>query len=155
MYKDMIKEAQKMGKANEDTMWKSIDHIDELLEKLCEDHPEAYQKFIRQEHENLYGPHFDHHFAEKTIEGISYTDSDNMKKSGAHWTAEQVEAAWARRHFKPDVTKWDKWVAANAIYADLCRELDENQILAAAYLFFFADEDYPRPGKVWEYFAHM
>ena len=136
-------------------MWKSIEHVDGLLEKIKEAHPDIYKHFIREEHEILNGPHFDCTIATDTVEGLRYTDSEGEERHGGHWTAEQVEAAWARKAFKPGVTKWDKYVAANAIYADLCKEFDDEHVLAAAYLFFFADEDWKGDGKIWHYFMNV
>lgn len=152
MYKKMIEEARKTGRASEDAMWKSVENVEELLEDLREEHPEKYWHFIRKEHEVLNGPHFDCHFAKHTVEGLEYTDAEGVRQTGAHWTPEQVEAAWARKAFKPGTTPWDKYVAANAIYADLCKEFSDEDVLKAAYLFFFADEDWKGDGKVWQYF---
>lgn len=152
MYRKMIEEARKAGRANEDTMWKSVENVEELLEDLREEHPEKYWHFIRKEHEALNGPHFDCQFAKHTVEGLEYTDAEGVRQTGAHWAPEQVEAAWARKAFKPGTTPWDKYVGANAMYADLCKEFSDEDVLKAAYLFYFADEDWKGDGKVWQYF---
>ena len=46
-----------------------------------------------------------------------------------------------------------QYVAFNLMYSDLCRKFDDGQILDAAWLFYFADEDWPNGGstKVWDY----
>jgi hypothetical protein len=151
-YRTMIEEARRTGKAGEAAMWASIESVGELLEELEEEHPERYWHFMRRAHESLNGPHFDCQFAKYTVEGLSYTDADGMHQTGPHWTPEQVEAAWARKAFKQGTTPWDKYVGANAMYADLCKEFGDEDILKAAYLFFFADEDWVGDGKVWQYF---
>lgn len=152
MYKRMIEEARKTGRASEDAMWKSVENVEELLGDLREEHPEKYWHFIRKEHEALYGPHFDCQFAKYTVEKLEYTDAEGVRQTGAHWTPEQVEAAWARKAFKAGTTPWDKYVGANAMYADLCKEFSDEDVLKAAYLFYFADEDWKGDGKVWQYF---
>lgn len=152
MYKKMIEEARKTGRANEEAMWRSVENVEELLEEIKEHHPDMYHHFIRKEHEALNGPHFDCHFAKHTVEGLEYTDAEGVRQTGAHWTPEQVEAAWARKAFKPGTTPWDKYVGANAMYADLCKEFSDEDVLKAAYLFYFADEDWRGDGKVWQYF---
>lgn len=152
MYRKMIEEARKTGRASEDAMWKSVENVEDLLEDLREEHPEKYWHFIRKEHEVLNGPHFDCHFAKHTVEGLEYTDAEGVRQTGAHWTPEQVEAAWARKAFKAGTTPWDKYVGANAMYADLCKEFSDEEVLKAAYLFYFADEDWKGDGKVWQYF---
>lgn len=151
-YRTMIEEARRTGKAGEAAMWASIESVGELLEELEEEHPERYWHFMRRAHESLNGPHFDCQFAKYTVEGLEYTDADGMHQTGPHWTPEQVEAAWARKAFKAGVTKWDKYVGANAMYADLCKEFSDEDVLKAAYLFYFADEDWKGDGKVWQYF---
>lgn len=148
----MIEEARKTGRANEEAMWRSVENVEELLEEIKEHHPDMYHHFIRKEHEVLNGPHFDCQFAKYTVEGLEYTDAEGVRQTGAHWTPEQVEAAWARKAFKPGTTPWDKYVGANAMYADLCKEFSDEEVLKAAYLFFFADEDWGGDGKVWQYF---
>ncbi|MBO7171779.1 MAG: hypothetical protein J6V52_02345 [Bacteroidaceae bacterium] len=152
MYKNMIQEARKTGRANEDAMWRSVENVEELLEDLRQANPEKYWHFMRKAHESLNGPHFDCQFAKYTVEGLEYTDAEGVRQKGAHWTPEQVEAAWARKAFKPGTTPWDKYVGANAMYADLCKEFSDEDVLKAAYLFFFADEDWKGDGKVWQYF---
>lgn len=152
MYKKMIEEARKTGRASEEAMWRSVENVEELLEEIKEHHPDMYHHFIRKEHEALYGPHFDCQFAKYTVEGLEYTDAEGVRQTGAHWTPEQVEAAWARKAFKPGTTPWDKYVGANAMYADLCKEFSDEEVLKAAYLFYFADEDWKGDGKVWQYF---
>lgn len=45
---------------------------------------------------------------------------------------------------------WDKYVAFNAFYSDMCQILEDDMILKAAYKFFFQDEDAAQ-GKIWKY----
>ena len=47
-YKQMITEARQEGRANEATMWASIEAVDEMLEELKEKHPEKYWHFYAQ-----------------------------------------------------------------------------------------------------------
>ena len=52
---------------------------------------------------------------------------------------------------------WDKFVAFNAMYADLCRFMDEDEIIKAAYAFYFHDDDWQNDGdctKIWDYMTH-
>lgn len=152
MYRKMIEEARKTGRASEESMWKSVENVEALLDKIKEHHPEMYYNFIRDEHEALNGPHFDCHFGNLTVAALAYTDAEGERRTGQHWSVDQVEAAWGRKAFKPGTTPWDKYVAANAMYADLCKEFSEEDVLKAAYLFYFADEDWKGEGKVWHYF---
>jgi len=56
--------------------------------------------------------------------------------------------------FPQGTTPWDKYVAFNSFYSDMCTVYDEPSILKAAYRFYFADEDAPA-GKIWEYMTAM
>lgn len=82
--------------------------------------------------------------AAEIVGNIFYTDKDGNEHHGGHWNVEQVEVLTKGMSFADCVTKWDKYVALNAMYADLCKILvAEQQIVAAAHAFFFADEDAP------------
>ena len=100
------------------------------------------------------GGHFDEEKAKEAVSRIRYTDKANMKHEGAHWTPEQIESATAQMKFPEGTTKWDKYVAFNSFYADLCRVLDEPTIVKAAHAFYFDDEDAP-DGKVGKYVKAM
>jgi hypothetical protein len=151
MYKKMIMQAKAEGKASEDSMWKEIEHVDGLLEELKAEHPDLYWKYLRKAHMHLYGPHYAPEFAEYDISQMHSTDKNGVKHIGAHWTRQQVVTEWQGKVFPPGTTDCDKWVAANAFWHDLHREFEDGDILKAAYLFFFADEDSKSKGKVWDY----
>lgn len=52
--------------------------------------------------------------------------------------------------FPNGTTEWDKYVAFNSFYSDLCLVFSTEEIIKAAYRFFFQDED-AGAGKVWNY----
>lgn len=149
-YKDLIKNAKANGVASEKAMWQSIDNLNDVLCVIKEEHPELYMAFMRKQHESLYGPHYDRHFADADVEKIRYTNASGEKKSGAHWNMDQILDATKSMPFPQGTTPWDKYVAFNSFYADMCAVLDEATLLKAAFRFYFADEDAP-VGKVWEY----
>lgn len=151
MYKKMIEEARVAGKANEQAMWAEIDHVAELLGEIKSEHPEMYWEYIRKAHENMYGSHYTPEFAEYDIEQMHSTDASGVRHTGAHWTKQQVLSVWSGKLFPTGTTDCDKWVAANALWHDLHKKFNDEQVLEAAYLFFFADEDYTTNGKVWDY----
>ena len=152
-YKDLIKNAKANGVATEKAMYESIDSLNEMLCMMKEEHPQMYWDFMRKQHENLYGCHYDKHFAEMDVEKIRYTVGGE-KKTGAHWSVDQIEEATRNTSFPSGTTKWDKYVAFNSFYADLCTVLDEAQVLKCAHRFYFADEDAPN-GKIWVYMGAM
>lgn len=148
-YKKMVEQAQRDGVATTDKMWQSIKAVGEMMESVPE---EVAKRFARKQHEILYGCHYDQQFAADDLEAVHYTDRDGYERNGAHWSADDVEEAMKGVSLPASVTKWDKWVAANVMYADLCREMGDDGILTATKLFYFMDEDWPTPdAKVWQY----
>ena len=88
------------------------------------------------------------------VEKIRYTNAAGEKKTGAHWNVDQILEATKSMPFPQGTTSWDKYVAFNSFYADMCVVLDEATLLKAAFRFYFADEDGPS-GKIWEYITAM
>ncbi len=74
-----------------------------------------------------------------------------MVASRPHWTPEQVTQATFGKKFTEGTTEWDKYIAYNNTYADLCKVLTDEQIMKAAYALWFADEDWHSDGKIWDY----
>ena len=153
-YKDMIRDAKANGVASDKAMWQSVDTLSDMLCILRDEHPDEYWRFMRKQHSILYGNHYDRNFAEMDVEGIRYTGPSGEKRTGAHWTADQIEEAARGMSFPSGTTKWDKYVAFNSFYADMCMVCDDAQILKGANRFYFADEDAPQ-GKIWVYMAAM
>lgn len=152
-YKDMLVRAQQQGQASEKLMWESVDSLSEMLCVIKREHPDMYWAFLREQHGVLYKKHYDQEFAEWDVSQISYTDKAGNPKHGAHWSVEQVESATAHMKFPIGTTKWDKYVAFNAAYADFCKKFDEAQVLDIAFSFYFADEDWGTTTKIWEYYC--
>lgn len=150
-YADLVKMAKENGTWNEKTMWCAVESISELLEKWKEDDPKAFWAFMREQHGIMSGDHYDEKFAMHDVAQIEYTDKKGDTHKGAYWTVEQIEEATKGMTFKSGVTKWDKFVAFNSFWADTCKALDAEQIIKAAYQFYFADEDFKGKNKVWEY----
>lgn len=149
-YKQMVENAKKAGTANEKTMWQSIESFSELLEELRESHPEKYWNFMREQHGIMYGGHYDEMFALYDVAMLEYTDKTGARKQGGHWTLEQIETATSGMRFPSGVTQWDKYVAFNAAYADLCKVLEDGEILKAGFALYFADEDWGSDTKIWD-----
>lgn len=158
-YKELVKDAKKQGTWNDETMWKSVDSMSELLHEVKEAHPQMFWDFMRKQHGIMFGKHYMKEFAEYDVSQMHYTDKDGKKHTGAYWTIDQIEEATNGMTFPGGVTKWDKFVAFNGFYADMCKTFTDEQIIKGAYAFYFMDEDWneDKPGsspcKVWEYFS--
>lgn len=155
MYKKMIEQARKDGVASEKTMNASIESVDQLLEQLKEAHPDVYAAFMAKQHELMYGPHYNELFALLAVAGIEYTDAEGKSHKGEYWSVEEVDEATRGLSFPQGTTKWDKYVAYNAMKSDLAKVAGDKDILNAAYAFYFADEDYHGQGKIWRYMQCM
>ena len=153
-YKQMIEDAKTKGVTSEKMMWQSIDDVDGMLCIMKKEHPKEYWMFLRKQHGNLYAGHYTEEFARWDVSQIKYTSRKGEKKEGEYWSVEQIEEATKGMSFPSGVTKWDKYVAFNAMYSDMCRKFEDAHILDIAHLFYFSDEDWPNPGtKVWDYFC--
>lgn len=155
MYKKMIDQARKDGVTSEKIMWESIADVDVLLAEVSEAHPEVVRKFMRRQHELMYGPHYNELMAMEAMKGIRYTDKEGKVREGAYWTVEEVENATRGMEFPAKTTRWDKFVAFNSFRSDVCRTLEDAEILKSAHAFYFADEDYAGEGKIWRYMGCM
>jgi hypothetical protein len=152
-YKTMVKEAKAAGLTTEKTMWESIDSFSDLLDELKDAHPDMYWRFMREQHGLMHHNHYDESFALYDVAQLRYTNKTGEKMSGAHWTVEQIEAATAGMRFPPGTTKWDKYVAFNAAYADLAKVFEEGDILKAGHALYFADEDWGDDTKIWDVYS--
>ena len=150
----MFRNAKKAGVANETKMWESVAAMDRVLSVMEEEHPEEYWHMMRDQHEILWGPHYDDEFSEHDVSCIHWTDKEGVKHKGAHWSREQVSAATIGMGFPSGTTECDKYVAFNSFYADMCKDLDETMIIKLAHRFYFSDEDAP-DGKIWRYMRAM
>lgn len=153
-FSEMMQKAKADGVASEKTMWKSFENLDELLCLVREEHPDEYNKFMRWQHETMYGPHYNEDFAMCDMKGVSYIEKSGEKREGAYWTCEQIENATKSMTFPSGTTKYDKYIAFNVMRSDLCTVMTDEDILRAAHKFFFADIDGPS-GKVWVYMTAM
>lgn len=77
---------------------------------------------------------------------------------GQSATAIGLAAVLVGRHsagmtFPNGTTKFDRFVAFNAAYADFCKSFSDEDVLRIAYDFYFADEDWKGNGKIWTYMS--
>ena len=145
---------EKYGKGQgEGKMWASVAVMSDALEPMKETDKEGYWCIMRKMYGVMSDGHYNEEFAMYDVSAIEYTGKNGDKKKGGYWSAEQVEEATRNFRFPSGVTKWDKYVAFNLMYSDLCKKMDDGQILEAAFAFYFADEDWPGGSstKVWDY----
>ena len=141
----MIEEAKSKGLTSEKIMWQSVDDIDGILCVMKKEHPDMYWEFVRKQHGLLYGNHYTEDFAKWDVE--------QMKPLGMYWTPKQIEDATRGISFPSGTTIWDKFVAFNSFANDLKPVLTDEQIIKAAFAFWFDDKDYKETGKIWRYMS--
>lgn len=165
-YFEFIKNNYGKMRANESLMWASIEEVSELLEEMREADPAKFWAFMRKAHEQMLGAHFDETYARWQVERMHHTSPNGSVHRGEHWTIDQVMAATNkyRAKFPAEVTEWDVYVALNSQWHDYddwaatkfdSPEQRDTAIIDGAIAFWFADEDYPSPTKVWDYFAKL
>ena len=145
---------EKYGKGQgEGKMWASVAVMSDALEPMKETDKEGYWCIMRKMYGVMSDGHYNEEFAMYDVSAIEYTGKNGDKKKGGYWSAEQVEEATRNFRFPSGVNKWDKYVAFNLMYSDLCKKMDDGQILEAAFAFYFNDEDWPGGSstKVWDY----
>lgn len=146
-YYQLVKNAKEKNIWNEKTMWLSVQCISTFIDEIKEYNIDLYWNFMREQTGILNNYHYDKCWAEHDIENIEYTDKQGVKRHGAYWTLEQAEDAMKKVQLPSDVNKYDWWVALSLSYSDLCKVLDDEQIIKAACSFWFKDEDWNKDGK--------
>lgn len=158
-YIQLIEQARTHGVASEKKMYAAIEQMSCDLSTLENENPCLYWRIMRNQHAVLYDRHYSEKFANHDVNRLIYSKMDENGEPvgmGAHWTRTQVLEATKDMKFHPKVNDWDKYVAFNAMYADLCANMDDKEILKAAYLFYFCDADWQTENdctKIWDYTA--
>lgn len=167
-YLDLIKQAKAHGVTSEKKMWASIEALSDDLAPIEAAHPHIYWKLMRHQHAILYDRHYSEKFANHDVNALVWSDTaatvPDASASGSlasgpgkgpRWSRSQILEATKALKFHPKVNDWDKYVAFNSMYADLCGEMDEAAIIKAAYLFYFQDKDWQPDHddctKIWDY----
>lgn len=158
-YIQLIEQARTHGVASEKKMYAAIEQMSCDLSTLENENPCLYWRIMRNQHAVLYDRHYSEKFANHDVNRLIYSKMDENGEPvgmGAHWTRTQVLEATKDMKFHSKVNDWDKYVAFNAMYADLCANMDDKEILKAAYLFYFCDADWQTEDdctKIWDYTA--
>lgn len=115
----------------------------------------TFHVYIKGDEGEKHKGHFCEKCAKEAIARTKYTDKTGAEHKGKeHWTTEQIESLTASMKFPEGTTIWDKYVAFNTMYFDLCKVLDDALIIKVAHAFYFADEDAPG-GKIKRYIHAM
>lgn len=145
---DLLKELEP-GK-----MLQCIEVVSEYADNMSMEDETSYNEMMKDLHVIINGKHFDEFTARDVVSKLSYTDKLGKKLNGPYWTLDQIKQSTSPMSFPSDTTDWDKYVAFNVMYSDLCKSFDDAQIIKAANLFFFHDEDWSENGsgeKIWCY----
>ena len=154
-YLDLLKQAKAHGVSSEKKMWASVEALSNDLAPIETAHPHVYWKILRNQHAILYDRHYSEPFANHDVNALRYTNAEGKECQGPHWSKADLGEATKSLKFHSKVNDWDKYVAFNSMYADLCAEMDDAAIIKAAYLFYFNDKDWQPDEddctKIWDY----
>ena len=124
-------------------------------------HP-VYEQYLVEKYEEENGKHFNECYAKKVVGAMCSYDDNGNKRTGEHWSCEQVKTAispFADILGKND-TDWDAYVAVNMWWHDLsCNykrhfaERADEFMIEDALTWAFDDPD-AEDGKLWSYFFH-
>lgn len=137
---------EKYGKGKgEAVMWESTKLVSDFIKPMKETNKKEYWRLLREVYGKMSGGHYNEEFAK--------WDVAQMQPLGEYWSMKQIEEATKGMAFPNGTTLCDKYVAFNSFANDLNGVLTDEQILQAAYQFYFADEDFPkeRGAKIWCY----
>lgn len=120
MYSKMIEEARAKGLTSEKIMNASIADVDELLGQIKEAHPELYWRFIKRQHEHMFGCHYNENFGMWRIAQMHYKDKAGAVHQAPHWTKDQYKTAYETVKAKLPTTYncWDFAVTLEMLYSD-------------------------------------
>ena len=157
-YRDMLDQAKQDGVTSEEKMWKSIDAIGEIFDRLKTTHPMLFDEFMKSQSVILYGHHFTRVQAEDIIDQMYHKDVNGNEDEGEHYSHEFAEKIVNK--YAPTANVNDMYVALNATYHDWAtlykkwfNEVTDDKIVQATLQFWFSDEDSLNPNeKVWYYF---
>ena len=159
-YIQLIDQARAHGVATEKKMMEAMEQLSCDLASLEETNPELYWCILRHQHAVFYDRHYSEKMANHDVCHLVYSKkgpNGELVGTGAHWTKSQIANATKGMKFREKVNDWDKYVAFNAMYADLCSDMTEDEIIKAAYLFYFQDADWqPKEDdctKIWDYMS--
>lgn len=163
MYKEMVKANYGKIQNDEKIMWASVALVDGLLEEMREHYKKRYWQFMRDAHEIMCGKHYDEEYAEWDVSQMYHKSPDGREYKGAHWSIEQTSDVMQsyRGKLPHEITPYDFFVALNAQWHDyICWardrfDSDEDADIAVidmAVRFWFLDDDWGEPTKVWDYF---
>lgn len=145
---------EKYGKGKgEAVMWDATKAVSEFIKPMKDTHKKEYWHLMRNVFGMMSNGHYDEEFAIHDVANLEYTDKENKQHKGAYWTCEQTEEMTKGLTLPASTTKWDVFVALNVFWSDTCKVLTAEQIVAAAFQFFFADEDWNKENgsKIWCY----
>lgn len=154
-YDLFLEKARKDGVVNEHKMWMAACMAGKYMKMAQEGElsKDEYWRFMREQHELFYGPHYNEEFGKYDLSKVGYMGKSRDIHSGEFWSMAQVLEATAGMKFPTGTTDWDKYVAFNVAYSMLAPDFEQADILKAGYKFFFTNDGVE--GRIWKYMRPM
>lgn len=163
MYIKMIEEARAKGLTSEKIMNASIADVQDLLDQIKGAHEDLYWRFIKKQHEHMFGCHYNENFGMWRIEQMHYKDKAGSIHKAPHWTKDQYKTAYESVKSKLPATYncWDFAVTLEMLYSDnICMykawwpdaadDVLEGKVVDAAINYLNDDDD--TDCKIWHRF---
>ena len=121
MYRKMLEDGKAKGVTTEKMMWQGVEDVEVLLDIIKDEHPDLYWRFIKRQHEHLFGCHYNENFGMWRIEQMHYKDKQGVVHHAPHWTKDQHKAAYesVKAKIPSSYNMYDFAVALEAEYSDL------------------------------------
>ena len=117
----MLEDGKAKGVTTEKMMWQGVEDVEVLLDIIKDEHPDLYWRFIKRQHEHLFGCHYNENFGMWRIEQMHYKDKQGVVHHAPHWTKDQHKAAYesVKAKIPSSYNMYDFAVALEAEYSDL------------------------------------
>ncbi len=159
-YTQLLDQAKTNGVITDKKMSAAMQQMSCDLKQIKEADEHLYWNILRRQHEVFYERHYSEKMANHDVNNLVYSECDEQGEPagyGPHWSVLKVGELTRDMKFHPKVNHWDKYVAFNAMYADLSGTMNDEDIIKAAYAFYFCDADWQQTEndctKIWDYMS--
>lgn len=134
---------------------------EKIMEVLKKEHPDLYWRWIREEHIQHHGPHYNEEMARHDVSKMFHTENGTRVR-GEVVSMDEARKVRQKHAIPPSITDCDLYVAMNATYHDkknLFRQwFPEEELMdhleEEMYTSYIADED-GGEGMIWRWINTM
>lgn len=135
-------------------MSKSDEFAKYMLADLKKTNKQAFWDFMREQYGIASGGHYNSEWAQYDVSQMYSTNKEGKKCEGEIFSLAETEEHSKGWTLPSGTTKYDVYVAMNAMAHDLGKSFDKEHVAKATKCFYFSDEDWThKSSKIWNYMA--